>query len=101
MEAPKPELVKLKKGVKTHSHDPNEALSNVDLIVTAITECMLENDVEAAIEILKGHYEAANKQQVFENVISKRTFYNIMGGSTKNPRVDQFFALMSGLRKTS
>lgn len=101
MSAPKPKIVKLKKEVKTRSHNPNKKLRDVDFILKAINQCMLDNDVDAAIEILKGHYEAVNKKELFENVISKRTFYNIFSGKTKNPRTDQFFALISGLQKTS
>ncbi len=95
------EIVKLKKGVKTHPHDPGKMLRDVAFIKAAVMDALCDGDIEAAKEILKSHYEALDLEKTLERVdMSKRTFYDAVS-PRGNPTVKTFAKIMSGLKRAS
>ena len=79
---------KLKSGVKTTTHNPEQNLRDPDFIKAAIFDALWDGDIEAMKKIIKAHYEAVDLQETLARVdLKKRTFYEAL--STKgNPRVE-------------
>ncbi len=76
--------LRLKKGVKLSKHDPFKALLDEKLIAQAFWDCLKENDLEGAIEIITAHLHAVNKVQFAkESEIPRSTIYHSL--KSKNP----------------
>ncbi len=91
-------VVKLKKGIKATSHDPDKRLSSVDFITKALVQCLWEGDMDAFKEIVKAHYEAINTTRALKKIgLSKRTFYEAVSPNG-NPRLDTVTRIIQGLK---
>ena len=51
---------------KAKKHNPSKNLANTDLIAKAVFECLLENDPDGAVEMIKIYLEAVNKTAILE-----------------------------------
>jgi probable addiction module antidote protein len=89
---------KLRKGIRTITHDPTRNLKDVHLINQALLQCLWEGDVEAFKEVLKAHYEAINTAAALKKIgLSKRTFYEALS-EKGNPRLDTISKIIQGLK---
>jgi DNA-binding phage protein len=94
----KMQSAKLKAGVKTTPHDPDENLRNPEFIKAAIFDALWDGDIEAMKEIIKAHYEAVDLDETLERVdLKKRTFYEALS-KKGNPRVETLSKILSGLK---
>lgn len=55
--------MEFKKGVKVAIHDPFEDLLDEKLIAQAFWECLKNDDLEGAIEIINAHLYAINMER--------------------------------------
>jgi DNA-binding phage protein len=90
---------KLKAGIKTSPHDPDQKLRDPEFIKAAIFDALWDGDIEAMKEIIKAHYEAVDLQKTLMRVdLKKRTFYEALSAKG-NPRVETLAKILSGLKK--
>ena len=93
------EIVSLKRGVKSTSHDPKRNLANKSFVWTALIECLRDGDVEEFKDILRAHYEAVNTTQALKRTgLSKRTFYSALAPEG-NPSLDTVMKMIAGLKQ--
>lgn len=88
---------KLKPGAKVHKHDPRKNLGDPKLIAAALSDCLVDGDMEAFKEILKAHYEVVNTAKALKKAgLSKRTFHDALTPSG-NPSLSTVMKMMQGL----
>jgi probable addiction module antidote protein len=87
-------IVKLKKGVESFPHDPNEFLRDRHKIRQALTEAMEEGDVEAFREILSAHVKAVGVQKIINQTrLTKSTIYSAIKDDA-NPTIETIFQIL-------
>ncbi len=70
---------RLKAGSKTIRVNSAARLRDQELIFRALWECLVEEDIESFKEVLRGHLDAVNKQQLVKrSKTSRRTLYRIL-----------------------
>ena len=85
--------VTIKEGVKVTEVDPIANLLNPDLIGAAIMQCLIENDPEGVMEIIKGHLYALNKSQFLREAdVPRSTMYQLL--KRKNPTIKTLAKIM-------
>ncbi len=70
---------KLKPGAKVRKASSTTRLKDQELVFKAFWQCLVEQDIESFKEILRGHLEAVNKQQLAkQSKTSRRTLHRIL-----------------------
>ncbi len=72
-------IAKLKttKGISRYNY--TDRLLNKELVAKALWECLVDNDIDAFKEILRGHLEVSNKDRLAKKTgISKRTLFRML-----------------------
>ena len=78
-------LRRIKAGVRTQRVSSASRLKEQELIFRALWQCLVEQDIASVKEVLRGHLEALNKQQLAKkSKISRRTIHRILS-SEGNP----------------
>ena len=72
-------------------------LKDQELIFRALWQCLVEQDIASFKDILRGHLEAANKQQLSKKAkTSRRTLYRILSDDG-NPTLKSISKVISAM----
>jgi len=86
----------LRSDAKVLPHDPDQNLLDKKFILAAVLDCMKDNDVKSAVEILETHLEVVNKYQASKkNSLSRSTLYHAL--KSKNPTFSTMCKIMNCL----
>lgn len=82
-------------------HNPSKTLLNEQTVALALYKCMLDNDKEAYMEILRASADARNKAALMRATgLAKNTFYDAF--KNNNPSLETLCKIVKGLgQKTS
>ncbi len=87
-------IVKLKNGLESVPHDPDEFLKDRAKIRQALTEAMEEGDMDAFREILSAHVKAVGVQNIIERThLTKSTIYSAIKENA-NPTIETVFQIL-------
>lgn len=90
-------IVRLKKGAKVSRVNSSTRLKEQELIFRAFWQCLVEQDIESFKDILRGHLEAANKQQLSKKAkTSRRTLHRILSPEG-NPTLKNISKVISAM----
>jgi DNA-binding phage protein len=85
--------ITLRDNVGITAFSPTEKLKDINLIGSAIMECLIENDPQGAMEAIKTHLEAMNKTAFLKEAgIPRSTMYKSL--KTKNPTLKTLAKIM-------
>lgn len=88
---------KLKRGATAVRKSSVLRLKDRELIFRALWECLIEEDTDAFKEVLRGHLDAVNKQQLAKKSrTSRRTLYRILS-EDGNPTLKSISSVISAL----
>ena len=80
------------KKTKLKSHNPKKNFSNKSKVIAALSEAMLDGDMEAVQDILFGYLSSQNKKELAKKTnLSRSTIYNAMKG---NPSLDTLVKIL-------
>jgi probable addiction module antidote protein len=87
-------IVKLKNGIQSFPHDPNEFLKNRAKVRQALTEAMEEGDMDGFREILSAHVKAVGVQNIINKThLTKSTIYSAIKEDA-NPTIATVFQIL-------
>ncbi len=90
-------LRKIKPGAKTARVSSTARLKDQELIFRALWECLIEQDLLSFKEVLRGHLEAVNKQQLArKSKTSRRTLHRIFSPEG-NPTLKNISSVLHAL----
>ena len=90
-------LRKLRAGVKTSRVSSAARLKDQELIFRALWQSLIEQDLETFKEVLRGHLEAVNKQQLARrSKTSRRTLHRILSAEG-NPTLKNISSVLHAL----
>jgi DNA-binding phage protein len=90
-------ILKLKSGVKVKTENSAVRLKDKEFIFRALWQCLIEQDIESFKEILSGHLEATNKQQLSKKArTSRRTLHRILSPEG-NPTLKSISKVISAM----
>ena len=70
---------KLKKGARVKAVSSSTRLKDKELIFLALWQCLIEQDIESFKDVLRGHLEAVNKEELSKKAkTSRRTLHRIL-----------------------
>lgn len=88
---------KLKKDVNVKAVSSSRRLKDQEVVFRALWQCLVEQDLESFKEVLRGHLEAANKQQLSKKAkTSRRTLYRILSNEG-NPTLKSIAKVISAI----
>ena len=88
---------KLKKDVKVKKVNSAKRLKNQDLMFKALWQSLVEEDIDSFKEILRGHLDAVNKEQLIKRSgTSRRTLYRILS-SEGNPTLKSISKVIAAI----
>lgn len=88
---------KLKKSAKATRRKSSARLKDRELIFRALWECLVEQDTESFKDVLRGHLDAVNKQELSKKAkTSRRTLYRILSADG-NPTLKSISKVISAL----
>lgn len=72
-------IMKVKKNIKTKSFDPGKKLRNPNFVAKLFFQSLLENDIEAALDVLEGYILATGKADIAkQGKIAPSTVYHAL-----------------------
>ncbi len=78
--------------LKLKKHDPSKSFSDKKKVSLALSEAMLEGDIEAVQDILYGFLSHQNKKELAEKTkLSRSSIYNAMKG---NPSLETLLKIL-------
>ena len=87
----------LKKGVTVKVLRSSSRLKSQELLFKALWQCLVEQDIESFKDVLRGHLEAANKEQLSRKAkTSRRTLYRILSAEG-NPTLKSISKVISAM----
>jgi DNA-binding phage protein len=88
---------KLRAGVKAIRVNSAARLKDQELIFRALWECLVEEDLESFKEVLRGHLDVVNKQQLAQrSKTSRRTLHRILSPEG-NPTLKNISSVLHAL----
>lgn len=92
--------LKLKKGIQLLELKPKEFLRSRTNISLALTECLVDGDVEAFHEIIRGYLSVINKEELSrKSKVSISTIHRVAAGS--NLKIETLIKIMSATNKAA
>ncbi len=90
-------LRKIKPGIKTTKVNSANRLKDQELIFRALWQCLVEEDLDSFKEVLRGHLEVVNKQQLAKkSKTSRRTLHRILSPEG-NPTLKNISSVLHAL----
>lgn len=87
----------LKRGARVRKVSSSRRLKDQELLFRALWECLVEQDIESFKDVLRGHLEAANKQQLSRKAkTSRRTLHRILSAEG-NPTLKSISKVISAM----
>jgi DNA-binding phage protein len=94
-------VMKLAHPERAVSYSPSRTLRDLDFVMRAVWNALLDGDQKAFKEIIKAHYEAMNITQALKRAhLSPRTFYQAVSDEG-NPSLSTIAKLVHGLKAHS
>ena len=92
---------RLAPGAPVAGHDPKAALRDRKLIITSLTEALMDGDAQAFKEILTAHLEVMHKESFHQEAgLSRRTLYRMLGPSG-NPTLENIARVVKAIAKAA
>ena len=92
---------RLEPGAPVAVHDPKAALRDRKLIITSLTEALMDGDAQAFKEILAAHLEVVEKESFYREAgLSRRTLYRMLAPSG-NPTLENIARVVKAIAKAA